>query len=74
MEAAVRLNPFQPKWYHINFGVALYSLRRFTEAAQAFRHIPNPDAWTRARMAACLAQAGRNAEAGADGSGRHRPG
>jgi hypothetical protein len=45
--------------------VALYSLRRFDEAAQAFRYIPNPDPWTLARLAACLAQLGRDAGAGA---------
>jgi TolB-like protein/Tfp pilus assembly protein PilF len=65
MDTAVRLNPFHPKWYHTNFGVALYSLRRFDEASQAFRHIPNPGPWTRARLAACLAEMGRDAEADA---------
>jgi tetratricopeptide (TPR) repeat protein len=34
LEAACRLNPLHPRWYDVHFGIALYSLRRFAEAAQ----------------------------------------
>ena len=43
LEAAVRLNPLHPPWYNAHFGIALYSLRRFAEAAQAFKQMPLPD-------------------------------
>ena len=43
MTAARRLNPYHPTWYHHSHGIALYSLRRFGEAAQAFSRLPNPD-------------------------------
>jgi adenylate cyclase len=61
LEAAVRLNPLQPSWYNSHFGVALYSLRRFEEAAQALKRISGP--WSRARLAACYAQLEWTAEA-----------
>ena len=34
LEAGGRLNPLHFRWYDVHFGVALYSLRRFAEAAQ----------------------------------------
>jgi adenylate cyclase len=63
MEASVRLNPLHPPWYHAHFGVALYSLRRFVEAAQALKRMPDPGAWSRARLAACYGQLERSTEA-----------
>ena len=63
MEAAVRLNPLHPPWYNAHFGVALYSLRRFDEAAQALKRMPRPSTWSMARLAACYAQLERTAEA-----------
>jgi tetratricopeptide (TPR) repeat protein len=66
MTAARRLNPYHPTWYHHSHGIALYSLKRFEEAAQAFSHLPNPGAWRRARLAACYAQQGKGAEAQAE--------
>jgi TolB-like protein/class 3 adenylate cyclase/Tfp pilus assembly protein PilF len=63
MAAARRLNPFHPTWYNHSLGIALYSLRQYGEAAQAFRQLPNPGPWSRARLAACYAQAGRSEEA-----------
>ena len=42
LEAAVRLNPLHPTWYNAHFGIALYSLRRFAEAAQALKRMPRP--------------------------------
>jgi adenylate cyclase len=57
LEAAVRLNPLHPPWYTAHLGIALYSLRRFAEAAQAFKQMPLPnDSWANARLAACYAQ------------------
>ncbi len=58
MATARRLNPFHPTWYNNALGIALYSLRRYGEAAQAFRQLPNPGPWSRARLAACYAQMG----------------
>jgi len=66
MEKAMRLNPFHSTWYDVQMGVALYSLRRFEEAAKVFARIPSSDRWTKARRAACLAQAGQYAHARAD--------
>jgi adenylate cyclase len=62
VDAAVRLNPLHPPWYHSQFGIALYSLRRFAEAAQALKRVPHPGTWLLARLAACYAQLERNAE------------
>jgi tetratricopeptide (TPR) repeat protein len=58
MEAAVRLNPFHPTWYNADLGAAFYSARRYAEAAQAMKRLPNRQQWSGARLAACLAQAG----------------
>ncbi|TIM26332.1 MAG: tetratricopeptide repeat protein [Mesorhizobium sp.] len=63
MQEATRLNPFQPIWYGVRLGVALYSLKRYAEAAQALKRIPTPGYWSRARLAACYGQLGRSAEA-----------
>jgi TolB-like protein/Tfp pilus assembly protein PilF len=63
MAAARRLNPFHPTWYNIALGIALYSLGHYGEAAQAFKQLPNPGPWSRARLAACYAQAGLSGEA-----------
>ena len=62
LEASVRLNPLQPPWYNSHFGIALYSLRRFEEAAQALKRV-GPGPWSRARLAACYAQLEWTAEA-----------
>ena len=59
----MRLNPLHPPWYNAHFGIALYSLRRFAEAAQALKRIPDPGPWSLARLAACYAQLGLTSEA-----------
>lgn len=60
LEAACRLNPLHPSWYNGHFGMAFYSLRRFEEAAQAFKlGRQQLGTWTRARLAACYAQLDR---------------
>jgi TolB-like protein/Tfp pilus assembly protein PilF len=64
-DAAFRLNPLYQysTGYNSLIGVPLYSLRRFEEAAMAFRRIPRPVSWSLARLAACYAQLGRTQEA-----------
>jgi TolB-like protein/class 3 adenylate cyclase/Tfp pilus assembly protein PilF len=59
LEAAGRLNPLIIRWYDVHFGIALYSLRRFAEAAHAFKQFPLPNSWSSARLAASYAQLGR---------------
>ena len=61
-EAAVRLNPLLPPWYIPLFGVALYSLGRYAEAAQALKQTPRPNTWELVRLAACYAQLGWTVE------------
>jgi tetratricopeptide (TPR) repeat protein len=63
LEAAARLNPLHPLSYYALFGVALYSLRRFEEAAKAHKRVPRASSWSSARLAACYAQLERTAEA-----------
>ena len=63
MERSRRLNPFHPTWYNSGLGVALYSLSRYAEAAETFRHLPNPGPLSSARLAACYAQLGEQGKA-----------
>jgi adenylate cyclase len=65
LETAVRLNPLHPPWYNAYFGITLYSLRRFAEAAQTLKRMPDLGfgAWGLARLAACYAEFEQNAEA-----------
>ena len=58
IEEGWRLNPIRPPWYHAVLG-------RYDEAAAGLRDLPNPGAYTHARLAACYAQAGRVTEANA---------
>jgi hypothetical protein len=60
------LNPFHPTFYNDQLGVALYSLRRFEEAARAFGRLPLSGSWSLARRAACYGQLGRVVDAGAE--------
>jgi tetratricopeptide (TPR) repeat protein len=62
MEGAMRLNPFYHSWYNGQRGIALYSLRRYAEAAKDFSKFP-PGYWSGARLAACHGQLGQTAEA-----------
>ena len=64
-ETAFRLNPLYQysTGYNSLFGVALYSLGRFDEAAQAFKRVPRPNSWSNARLAACYAKLGLTADA-----------
>ena len=65
IEKAMRLNPFHPPWYHALHATALYSLRRFSEAAQAIKRMPDEGRWS-SRLAACYGQLGRDQEAKAE--------
>jgi adenylate cyclase len=64
-ETAFRLNPLYQfsTGYNSLFGVALYSLGRFEEAARAHKRVPRPSSWSNARLAACYAQLGQTEEA-----------
>ncbi len=63
LEAANRLNPLRSRWYRPFSGIALFSLRRFEEAAHALKQTPLPTSWSHARLAACYAQLERTEEA-----------
>jgi tetratricopeptide (TPR) repeat protein len=63
MAAARRLNPFHPTWYNFGLGIALYSLRRYAEAEQALKQLPNPGAWPRPVLAASCAMQAKMVEA-----------
>ena len=62
IEKAMRLNPFHPPWYYAVQATALYSLRRFSEAAQAIKRMPDEGRWS-SRLAACYGQLGQIEEA-----------
>ena len=58
IEAAMRLDPYGTHTRAHLYGRALYALRRYREAAEAYSEIPEPR-WThRADLAACRAQLG----------------
>jgi hypothetical protein len=59
----MRLNPFAPSWYNVACAEALYLLRRFAEAVQALKRLPDLGLYEQAWMAACFAQSGQMAEA-----------
>ena len=63
MATARRLNPFHPTWYNFGLGVTLYSLRRYAEAEQAVKRLPNPGPWLRTVLAASCAQLAKTVKA-----------
>ena len=65
IEKAMRLNPFHPPWYEAQLAAALFSLRRFSEAAQAIKRMPDEGRWS-SRLAACYGHLGRDQEAKAE--------
>jgi adenylate cyclase len=65
IDNAMRLNPSHPPWYHLTHAIALYSLRRFSEAAKAIKRMPHEGRWS-SRLAACYGQLGREQEAKAE--------
>jgi tetratricopeptide (TPR) repeat protein len=62
-EKAIRLNPFHPPFYDHGLGKALYLMRRYVEAIQAYTRIPGSNHSIRVQLAACLAYAGQIVEA-----------
>lgn len=60
---AFRLNPYHPEWYWMDYGSALYLSERYEEALDAFRRRTEHGVWVLCRIAACLAQLGRQEEA-----------
>jgi adenylate cyclase len=64
LELAQRLNPLHPGWYWNVEGLALYCLRRYEAAAEAYRKLRTSQPWDDCIVAACLARLGERAEAG----------
>ena len=63
LAVAMRLNPRPPNWYWAVQGLALYGLRRYGEAANAFERATARPAFIQRYLAACYAQMDRTAEA-----------
>ena len=63
MDLARRLNPTPPNNYWVADGLALYHLRRYTDAAKAFERATAWRPYVYRYLAACYAQLGRLAEA-----------
>ena len=63
MDLARRLNPTPPNYYWVADGLALYHLRRYTDAAKAFQRATAWRPYVYRYLAACYAQLGRLAEA-----------
>ena len=65
-EKAMRLNPYYPSWYPQHYGIALYCLEQFGEAAKmqerALRVNPHTSAWWIAATYAQLGQDDRAAD------------
>ncbi len=62
IETGMRLDPFHPDWMLEISAMALYSLRRYEEAIDAFRRIKEPPYWIPSYIAACAAQLERTDE------------
>ena len=60
---AIRLNPFHPPYYDQGLGKALYLMRRYLEAIQAYTRISGSNLSIRAQLTVCYAYAGQVAEA-----------
>jgi TolB-like protein len=63
LELAMRLNPAPPNWYREIEGLALYQLRRYTDAARAIERATAVRPYATRYLAACNAQMGRILEA-----------
>jgi adenylate cyclase len=63
IELAMTLNPTPPNEYRVGQGLALYQLRRYEEAAQAFERATARRPYVSRYLAACYAQQGRLQEA-----------
>ena len=63
LELAKRLNPIAPNWYCEPWGVALYCLRRYAEAAEVFERATAKRAYVYRYLAACHSQLGHLSKA-----------
>jgi adenylate cyclase len=63
LEEAGKFEPIPPTWYWDVLGVTLYGLRRFGEAAEAFRRMSTLHYWSHAYIAACYGQLGETDKA-----------
>lgn len=63
IKRAMILNPFHPDWYWRGLAIAYYAARKYDAALDANYHTDNGDAWSMARIAACLVRLGRIDEA-----------
>ena len=62
---ARKLNPISPNWYCEPSGLALYSLKRYSEAAEAFERATAKRVYVYRYLAACYSQMGCLSKAGA---------
>jgi adenylate cyclase len=58
IEKALRLDPAQPDDHYVKSLVVLHAARRYADAARAFSRVARPQYFTRAHMAACVAELG----------------
>jgi adenylate cyclase len=63
VELAQDLSPLQPNWYYEPWGVALYQLGRYAEAADVFERALASQPYALRYLAACYAQLGETAKA-----------
>lgn len=66
LEAAIRLNPLHPHWYHADLAIARHMAGHHAEAIACIQCLPATDAWKETRLAACHAALGDAA-----GAARH---
>lgn len=66
IEAAIRLNPLHPDWYHCDLACAMQLAGRHAEAVSQMLCLPVLTAWRHTRIAACYA-----AKGDAIGASRH---
>jgi tetratricopeptide (TPR) repeat protein len=66
LNAAIRLNPLHPDWYHGDLAIAHHIAGDHAEAIACIQRLPVLDAWKETRLAACEAALGN-----ASGAARH---
>lgn len=63
LEAAIRLNPLHPGWYHGDLAIAHHIAGHHGQAIACIQRLPGTDAWKQTRLAACYAVLGDAAAA-----------
>lgn len=58
LDAAVRLNPLHPDWYHYDRALAFYAIGQYRAAAASLSRLPTVEPGAITRLAACHAQLG----------------